>query len=309
MKFTTGLFLFTLLLKTSFAMSFCEIKGKVIQRAYYDESEITNEKACKNAKYIDGLLTKVTKIYTFAPRLSLKLVSEFDNASYDNGSLINIPLRFYSLNVKNEKVYKEQKDLDAIILHEYGHAILATYLATEWDGFYYYHQLGHRISSLKQKLFLNKSADTIKQLKETEEELMSARSMRTFTRAIIPYQELYADILSAFLLNDKKAISNSISTNEDSEELGLLYRARDFSSSPFDLGKLAFHPHAYFYKVRQYIGDNLWPENETTRNNILHKILYILGEEIPFSYYYSSFMSDPIIDNEELIARIQENQP
>lgn len=310
MKFIFTLFLLTLIFKTSFAMSFCQIDGSVIRGAYFDEKNISSIKACDSAKHIDNLLHKVKEIYSFAPRISVHLIEEFDNASYDNGSLIKIPLRFYSVNKNKEKIYKNQKDLDAIIFHEYGHAVLAQHLAKKWDTFTYYNHLGHQISSLKQKLFLDENNEKLKKsLKEAEEEFIYRRSMRTFTRTIIPYQELYADILSTFMLNDKKAIMNSIKTDHDSEKLELLYRARDFTRSSLDLEELAFEPHAYFYKVRQHIGDNLWPEDETSRNIVLHKILYLLAEEIEYSHYFSLFMTDPIFDNEELITRIQEIDP
>lgn len=303
-----NLFLITVLLGLSFnsyaSYSVCEVKGKVINRAIYDSSQMTKKEACEFSQHVESLLKPVLKSFDFAPKVSLQLMPEFDNASYDNGTMIKIPIKFYSLDLNDNKVFKEQKDLDAIILHEYGHAVLASYLVNNWDGFRNYSSSGHRISELEQQNLVSPSKEIQEKIDYERKALMSSRSMRTFTKAITPYQELFADILSTFELNDKDAILNAITTLNDTPDNYLLYLGRSFSNRELDLGKLSAFPHSYFYKTRQFIGLNLWPINELDKKEKLKKLIKIIQEELEMSSYDSYFMTEPLLDNELLIDRM-----
>lgn len=286
--------------------SVCEVKGKIVNRSIYDSSQITSKEACEFGQHVENLLNPVLKSFNFAPKISLQLMPEYDNASYDNGTMIKIPIKFYSLDLNDQKVFKEKKDLDAIILHEYGHAVLASYLVTLWDSFGPYSSSGHKISELEQQNLIAPSKELEEQIAYERKDLMSSRSMRTFTKSITPYQELFADILSTFELNDKDAILNAITTGNDLPDNYLLYLGRSFSDKTFDLGKLSSFPHSYFYKVRQYIGSNLWPVNEEDKISKLKKLITVIHEEIEISSYDSYFMTEPARDNEALIERINE---
>jgi hypothetical protein len=284
----------------------CEVNGKIVKKAIYDTSEITAKKACEFGKHVENLLSPVLKTFKNAPKISLRLMPEFDNASYDNGSMIKIPIKFYSLDRDDQKNYKRVKDLDAIILHEYGHALLASYLVAQWDSFDFYSASGHRISELEQQNLLTPSEKLEKKINDEKKELMSSRSMRTFTKSITPYQELFADILSTFELNDKDAVFNAITSTNDIHDNYLLYLGRSFSEKDFNLGKMSLFPHSYFYKVRQFIGASFWPVDEKDKTEKLQKLIELIQHETIYSSYDSYFMTDPQLDNEELIQKIRD---
>lgn len=304
---TKTIVLLTILISTmTYAEEICPINEGVVRNLFYNKDEISKEVACSKGKDIAKLLQVAADSFQDAPQVSVHLINEFDNASYDNGSLIKVPVHFYSLTQNNLIEYKDQRDLDAIILHEYGHAILANELAKSWEGFNFYNRLGHKISDLKQQAFIKDSERLQKQIKRAEKDLMGPRAMRTFTKAITPFQELFADVLSTFIMNNKSAITHAIETSDDNEMITQIYRTRDFNQVEVDLIGPMINSHGHFYKVRQFIGNSFWPKNLMDRKEKLNILLRLFSQEIQNAFYYTYFMEDLDVDNGELIQRIQE---
>lgn len=296
--------LFLIISQSSWANVVCPIDKELINRVIFDDKMVSKADACTFGLKVNQALLPLKTIYPGSPTVSIHLTDEFDNASYDNGTLLKLPLKFYSLDKDGVKVYKSEEDLMAIILHEYGHAVLAKYLNAHWDTFSYYHEMGLKISELEQQMLLSSHKALEEELASLKKDLMSPRDMRRLPKVITPYQELFADVVSTYLLNNKSAITDAITTSNDLIDMHLLYRARDFTGSDLDLGKLAFFPHAYFFKARHFIGSELWPKDEKEMKKNILVLLEAIVEELNMAYNNSYFMTDPQYDNDTLIETI-----
>lgn len=303
-------FIYSILVFISFSIyakyDVCLINQNYVKNVYFDNDLITKEIACKEGKRVESLLGLLKGFNIPQPELSIHLVPESDNASYDNGTLITIPLKFYSSSTfaDSDKVYKSTRNLDAIILHEYGHAILASYLVTKWDGFSSYRKFGFEISKLKQELLLNEDAQKRSLLEKLEKELMMPRSMRNFTTKITPFQEFFSDVLSVTVLEDKDAIYNAIVAH-DPKEYRYLYRSFDqvitSDESPIPDG------HGYFFGARQLIGNKYWTQMLSDKNEFLQNVMVATTKELTFAFYMSGFMDDFLSDNEFFIETLSEH--
>lgn len=285
----------------------CSINKEFIEKVYFDAKAISSTVACSEGHRVNQLLSRLTGLVDIPlPKVSIHLVPESDNAAYDNGTLITIPVKFYSMSAieNSEKIYKSTSDLDAIVLHEYGHAILASYLVEHWDSFSIYRKFGLEISKLKQELFLEDNLEKKAYLKDLEKEFMIPRSMRTFSSKITPFQEFFADVLSVSILEDKKAIYNAIVENE-SEEPRYVYRR--FDKTYKEDGNKKPDSHGHFYKARELIGAKYWDQMLKDKNIFFKNLLEATRKELAFSFHMSSFMNDPISDNEYFIETLVEH--
>jgi hypothetical protein len=105
---------------------------------------------------------------------------------------------------------------------------------------------------------------------------------RTLFRQVLPYQELYADIIAAFESGSQSAISSALYQQGMSEQAENLIEARSFApNSRFQIHRYnATEEHAYYWRVRRFIGEKLWPEGLLDKQLKLKLITEAMLEDV-----------------------------
>lgn len=323
---------------TDFAACDEKAYGVVLDYIYAPSSENKNCLFIKNSL---EAINRATRIAPLSTRIRLFIGPYADNnASFDMGSGLHLSHEFgvfmpsdsFSDSASYQRVYVDEH-MD-IIVHEYGHALFAELLDQRIPGHAAYHKKWSHISSLnfekaksqiklaqseswleKSKLSreINRLAKEIDQnyrelVPEGKKQRQSAPALRLATLTS-PYHELFADAFAVFNSNDKNAIQEALA-HDRMTTADLSYHrvaTRSFEDA-FELSpRLSYHvPHAYFYKVRRFIGDRMWPTSDTQRKAYLVILADAIAEDIK-DVMANKLPNDPEARNKGLIEKLQKH--
>ncbi|WP_419168911.1 hypothetical protein [Halobacteriovorax sp.] len=226
------------------------------------------------------------------------------SASFDLGSNLEIPQQFIRQNKAGDYHFVSNEATVGIVAHEYGHAILSSFLAQELPSFNNLFQLQKKISKLKIRAFgirlLIKDPKTsvserislqneLLTIAKKMKELKSKRNNENYERffnLMLPYQELLADVITVYNYNDKDFLVKIVDHPKYSKLEKEVVVARSFNQVDVELSKENEQsPHAKLYLVRQYIGSNLWPTNSHQKREYIDKILRAIRASLEEELY------------------------
>ncbi len=266
--------------------------------------------SCNKIHQYDRIISNISAIAPYAPKVSLIIHRASGNASFDYGGNISIPQSLIFPGKYGHTIYGNQFKISSIFAHEYGHAVFNEELKKR-EFFKVFNLYSRRISELRVKNLLaytngnignmiNRTKDQMNDLSERRKQLDYIK-MRDFITA---YSELYADVVATYLVNQKSDIFEALYHDSLNDRQYEMLKARSFSNHG-DWEDFYHTPHSLFAKTRAYIGKEYWPKTQAEKKKYLSVILKAIMAEIDKKYSeYSTFNAKRL--NNDLIARLEE---
>lgn len=232
---------------------------------------------------------------------------ESDNASFDSGSIVEIPRTMVMYNhMGSNPDYKTSMDALAVYAHEYGHAVFDAHITAAIPAYEEMKRLKREISmrSLRpfnERLTQEQGLANQKRMTELVDSLKANKEILRLARLTLPYHEVFADTIAVFVFNSKNAIHqalyyNDIGDRDDGFGGGGFGRGngipgghynphdpnrniigRDFSVV-HDVNTWSNNSeHSLFSPLRSVIGsDECWPTTDADRSAKLKELLKML---------------------------------
>lgn len=268
-------------------------KGRIVS----DEPEFIKE-ILDTTEKIDSY--KISKV-----NISVVIMPENDNASFDSGRIVEIPRTMVIYNhFRTNPSYKTTGDSLAVYAHEYGHAVFDVHISRLIPEYAKIKKIMREISMLSLRpLTENMTQEQVEsnnaKIKKLRENLKSDKEALRLIKLTLPYHELFADTIAVFAFNSKNAIHKALYYND----YGSMRYAGSFGPSGIGFPIDAYNPHDpnkniigrdfnVFYDVdswtngtehtlfgplRSVIGsDECWPNTESERADKLKVLLKIL---------------------------------
>ena len=214
--------------------------------------------SCEAAQDMANVLQNVQDQFSVPAPVTLVMGPRFDNAGFDDGHMIEIPVQFIHETRYGEPALGDLAQLEAIVIHEYGHAILSQILKKnfpeEFKGIFAEME---RVSAYREAGIENEK----KYLKVTYN-FPDEKAYVRYSQIMTPYSELFADTVAVYFLNEPGAMLRALYFDDLSRQEYKYIKLRDFSSEHTleDL-EVFTDPHSKMSIVRSYIGKNLMPKN------------------------------------------------
>nr|BDT29429.1 hypothetical protein BHI3_28950 [Bacteriovorax sp. HI3] len=235
----------------------------------------------------------------------------FDNASFDGGTIIQVPERLIFTSEFGQEFPTTVVANLATVAHEYGHALLEKKLENallkQFPQYAGYITFSQDISALKIAAVKNPDSKDIQQkLEAKNKELLNNKNFIRFARVTTAYSELYADVVANYQFDDKSAIFTALYYDEMNDRAFRMVQTRDFNTEFTDRHKVFMtEEHGYFAYTRTYIGKNLWPKNLDEKKVMLKKIGDAIVEEVRILLTKGSDLPDYEAANKSLIERLK----
>lgn len=288
----------------------CPLKEKSpVIEAYAISS--SGQMDCRYVTNVEDMIIGVQKFSEEKVPVNLFVQHIFDNASFDGGTIIQVPERLIFTSEFGQEYPTTVVANLATVAHEYGHALLEKKLENEllkqfpqYAGFI---PLSQEISALKIAALKNPDSKDIQQeLEVKNKELLANKNFILFARLTTGYSELYADVVANYHLDDKSAIFSALYYDEMNDRAFKMVQTRDFNTEFTDRHKVFMtEEHGYFAYTRTYIGKNLWPKNLNEKKVMLKKIGDAIVEEVRSLLTKGSDLPDYETANKLLIERLK----
>lgn len=279
----------------------CELESFSLSKAYVTKS---NSISCQKIGYFQATIKDLSNFLTVTPEVRLVISPESSNASFDYGSTIYIPLQLTFPGKYGSIHYGDSTQIEYILAHEYGHAVLAEFLSR--NLFYSeMYKVDKEFSNLEFTKSLSGKLSTEQELKynELKEKKNSYNKIR---KLISDYGEFFADVIAVYYSNSKDTMFNAVYFDEMSDQSFQLALARSFSENSVDITDRIYHEeHASLVLVRQFIGSHLWPSNNEEKEIFLELITNSIEEEILQRLDREEYKLTPKKINESLINRLE----
>ena len=138
---------------------------------------------------------------------------ESDNASFDSGSIVEIPRTMVMHNHMGSYA------------HEYGHAVFDAHITAAIPAYDEMKRIKREISmrSLRpfnERLTQEQGEANQKRIKELTDSLLANKEILRLSRLTLPYHEVFADTIAVFVFNSKSAIHQALYYNDVSDRGG-----------------------------------------------------------------------------------------
>ncbi len=253
-------------------------EGTVVSHTF--KSRKGNYLSCAHVDAFVDTLASVTAIAPVSPEVSLFIDKEYNNASFDMGSIIYVPLRLGFSNRFGATFYGDFYANHTVLAHEYGHAILSKMLEKE-DFFKELKEISLKISQLRitiQKTYEAGNPGNMVEfysnmLKAAEAKRVENKEAMKVNRMLSPYHELFADLVASLALKSKRAMVNALYYDELDDQGYLMILARDFDLNSLDMkGPYMSEEHGMLAPTRRFIGSNFWVETEEEKRELLKNL-------------------------------------
>ena len=311
MKITTTLVsLGALLSITQVFAGDCSLKpnGPIIE-AY--AMEANHNMNCDYVTSVEDMILNVQNFSEHKIPVNLFVQRAFDNASFDGGSIIQVPEQLIFRSEYGQEYPTMMIANLATVAHEYGHALLEKKLEDallkQFPKFAGYITASQDLSQLKIKALLNPSSQELqKQVDQKNKDILANKDFIRFAKITTSYSELYADVVAVYQYEDKGAIFSALYYDEMNDRSYRMVQTRDFNTEFTDRSRVFMtEEHGYFAYTRTYIGKNLWPKNNNDKKLMLKKIGDAVVEEVRELLKKNADLPDFDEANKKLIQRLK----
>lgn len=267
--------------------------------------------------------------------VNIVIKPESDNASFDSGSIVEIPRTMVMNNhMGSNPDYKTTMDALAVYAHEYGHAVFDAHITAAIPAYEEMKRLKREISmrSLRpfnERLTQEQGAANQARITELTEQLKTNKEILRLARLTLPYHEVFADTIAVFVFNSKNAIhealyynGNDISDRNDGFGGGGFGRGIGIPGgpggnyNPHDPNKNIIgrnfgvvhdvntwtnnSEHSLFSPLRSVIGsDECWPTTDADRAAKLKELLKMLLADLVAKNKTKTFPE--VVDNKKIM--------
>lgn len=219
-----------------------------------------------------------------------------NNAAFDGGKIVFIPraMEFYN-NYGADPYRKSSFDIQSVFIHEYGHAIFDAYILKNIPEYEKISRIQNQISDIHMRILNEQpSRQEITRLsaeqKRLEKQIVDDPQLYRLYMLMLPYNELFADVLAVYAMEDKSAIFQALYNPHvmDAHHSGALeeLQARDFSLNHAVEGWKHNTPHSLFGPVRSFLGqDSCWPKTQEQKIQKLKHIISLISDEIKTRFH------------------------
>jgi hypothetical protein len=284
-------------------------KNSPIIEAYSEQA--SNQMNCDYVTAVESVVTDIQKYSEERVPVNLFVQHSFDNASFDGGSIIEVPEQLIFLSPYGQEFPADLVANLATVAHEYGHALLEkkfeNALLKQFPKHAGFIKAQQEISKLKiQVLEKPTSLELQKQLKEKNAALLANKNFIRFSKLTTAYSELYADVVAVYQYNEKGAIFKALYYDEMNDQQYRMVQTRDFDTEFTErYSSFMTEEHGHFALTRTYIGKNLWPTNNAQKKVMLKKIGDAIVEEVRLMLQKGTELKGYKIDNKLLIERLK----
>lgn len=292
----------------SFAQTECAFSPNTLVRGYITQPRMRLN--CDFIKEADKVIRESAELAQVSPKVFLAISGEGSDAAFDMGTILEVAQQFVLYNDYGQAYGRPSVDNFAVVAHEYGHAIFAQILmdtSPEYRPIFTFLRANseERFRLNRALLSLPKSPELVKQLELNNQQrinFLGAPKNAKLYEACVIYSELFGDLIAVFQSGRKEAITSALFNPRLSPQARNLAFARSFDDS----SDFKIHPynesedHAYFYKVRRYIGGKLWPRNPAEAQLKLRKITKAILDDMA-----APRKGTPAEQNDSLIARLE----
>lgn len=248
------------------------------------------------------------------------------NAAFDFGYGLEIFQQIYFGGDERfgQPQFKLYFDNLSVIAHEYGHAIFADILYKNFPEFNVFYSFLRKNSSkhidvskriAKWQLKPDGLAKSIALFKIKYDQLKASQEFTNYFKnpanshlrvLAAPYHELFADLVAAYNSDTKNLISEALYIPRMHPQVENAVAARSFDQGAhFELNPLnSSDPHVFFYRVRQYIGDHLWPADPQAKKLKLKNIIQAILEDMHSNFSKNDYENIEA-RNRSLISRLE----
>jgi len=275
-------------------------KSSLIESEFYLKPISMQGKVdCTLVQQIHDLSTKVSNTFDIHPYVSLFLEQRAFDASFDQAKIIKIPQHFFRKNSEQQYHIQSGENILPIFVHEYGHAIFTELLREEFPE---YDEISSKVQLISDILI------TIKELQEEiksptivathrkelqdeiyrksvilqkhKKELGKNTTAQRLKEIIIPYHELFADIVAVYFYEDKSIIKHAVDHPEYNQSEQVVPNRRSFDNHLSHSELSEDDVHGYYAPVRKLIGQNYWPKNLEEKEVYLRKIFQGISNDL-----------------------------
>lgn len=260
---------------------------------------------------------------------------ESDNASFDSGSIVEIPRTMVMYNhMGSNPDYKTSMDALAVYAHEYGHAVFDAHISAAIPAYEEMKRLKREISmrSLRpfnERLTREQGAANQQRIKELTELLLANKEILRLARLTLPYHEVFADTIAVFVFDSKNAIHQALYYNDIGDRddgfggggfgrgMGMPgghYNPHDPNRNIIGRDFGAIHDvntwsnnseHSLFSPLRSVIGsDECWPRTDVERASKLKELLKMLLADLVEKNKTKTFPE--VADNKKIMNAYKE---
>ena len=197
----------------SFAGDCALQKNSPIIEAYSEQA--SNQMNCDYFTAVESVVTDIQKYSEERVPVNLFVQHTFDNASFDGGTIIEVPEQLIFLGPFAQEYPADLAANLATVAHEYGHALLEknfeNALLKQFPKQAGFIKANQEISKLKIQVLENPtSLELQKQLKVKRAALLANKNFIRFMKLTTAYSELYADVVAVYQYGEKGAIFKEI---------------------------------------------------------------------------------------------------
>lgn len=231
----------------------------------------TPDASCEAAQDMAAVLQSVQDQFGVPAPVTMVMEPRYDNASFDDGHMIEIPVQFVHETRFGKSAYGDLAQLEVIVIHEYGHAILSQILKKNFaEEFKSIFAELERISAYRENSIIKENKSP-----KVTYNFGDEKAYERYAQIMVPYSELFADTIAVYSLNEPGAMVRALYFDDLSRQEYNYIKLRDFSVEHTlkDLENYT-DPHSKMSITRSYIGKNLMPKNAEEKIkyfNILQK--------------------------------------
>lgn len=245
---------------------------QVSQGGPVKEVLFTAEVNCHLAEILAETLANTAEFAPRQPPVTLIIGDRAGNASFDNGAVIRIPQFMFFTDSKGNIFPASNDQLQKVVVHEYGHAILKELWKHEFAQ--EFAELFEDLESLS-SLVVENTRDKIasRGVRQRGQQLAMSEAYSLFYKYLPAYSELYADALTVLSFADSSAMFQALNFAHLSEEKALSVELRDFSKQ-HDLRNIekTKDAHTRLSLVRSYLGRMMQNLNQEGRKALLARL-------------------------------------
>jgi len=265
----------------------CELsETSVIDSVYKTQSG--NYLSCHQVNSFNSTLDDVTKLIANAPKVSLFIEKQHNNASFDMGKIIRVPLQLTFSGKYGQFYHGSYMGVHTVLAHEYGHAVFSNRIK-KYDFYKKIQSLSYQSSQHElamQEAYANGNPNNIVEYHKAQiDRLFKLRKddkvFQKTAKLTTAYNELFADVIAVLSMNDKSAVMKALYYDEMDDKQYDMVLARQFSDNSLTMdGSYMFVSHAKFAPVRRYIGEKLWPNSQDEAKALIDNVFKSIVIEI-----------------------------
>lgn len=212
-----------------------------------------------------------------------------DNASFDGGRLMYLPRNMEFTNSMGLNPYmKGLIDIEAVFSHEYGHAVFDQIAMKAIPLYSSINEIKTQESRIDLKILNERPSQAViaqlhEQQKALDKQIINSPELKRLYILSLPYNELYADVIAVYSMQDRSAIFNALDNPNIRFGYGQQHplACRDFAADNKAEGWSDFTPHGLFGPVRSYLGqEQCWPKTQQEQAAKLKLLGAILLKDI-----------------------------